>query len=482
MLSRNLSFVLAIGALSLSALAQDISASAQDISAPALSQPAPGPAQAVYRANADESSSGPGADAPTRNGLRKLASGPMIGHTTARSSSFWLLLHKTETVRAALYRPGAQEALRERIWSTDTLLRHGRYHILRHYFGGLEPQSEYIIRLWLDGEYAGEHSFRTFAEGTDFDFSFLTGSCAMRPPQAFRMFFPGPQEAIYPVMTAVPSDFMLWLGDNVYYLLRHMNVPEMMYERRIKKAQVPEIRDFMRSRPMYAIWDDHDFGPNNQKGNFALKDTSLFIHNHFWVNPYHGTRELKGIFTHFSLSDADFILLDNRYHSTPHNHPNPAMIGAEQMQWLKERLLESKGTFRFIAVGSQVLNLLDKGESWQRYPQERREILDFIAENNIKNVIFLTGDRHHTELQRVELKPGLPVYDFTCSPLTSATHQGVLTGHEAQNPQRIPGTLLAEHNFGRVSLSGAPGVRQVHIEVFNAQGQPVWDYTIAAQP
>ncbi len=481
MVSRILSLLIAIGLLATAAQAQSSTRAAAHDATARLAAPA-GPAAATPPAGNTAAPEDSPSESPSRSGLRKLASGPMIGHTTARNSSFWLLLHKTKTVRAALYRQGEQQALRERVWSTDTLLRHGRYHILRHYFGGLEPETAYTMRFWLDGEYAAEQSFRTFPEGRDFDFSFLTGSCAMRPPQAFRMFFPGPQEAIYPVMTAMPSDFMLWLGDNVYYLLRHMNVPEMMYERRIKKAQVPEIRDFMRSRPMYAIWDDHDFGPNNQKGNFALKDTSLFIHNNFWVNPYHGTPELKGIFTHFSLSDADFILLDNRYHSTPHGYPNPAMIGAQQMQWLKERLLESRGTFRFIAIGSQVLNRLDKGESWQRYPQERQEILDFIAENNIKNVIFLTGDRHHTELQRVELKPGLPVYDFTCSPLTSATHAGVLTGHEAQNPQRVPGTLLAEHNFGRVSLSGAPGARQVHLQVFDALGQPVWDYTIPAQP
>ncbi len=411
----------------------------------------------------------------------KLATGPVIGHTTSNSVAFWALFKRAGEIHIALKKTGEPGTLQEASWTRDQMLLHGRYSLIKHQFGELQASSAYELHVSIDGTAAGIQTFKTFPDTELFDFDFLTGSCAMRPPQVGRRFFPGPQDAIYPVMQAVETDFMFWLGDNVYYLLRHMNVPEMMYERRIKKAQVPEIKEFLASRPHYAIWDDHDFGPNNQKGNFPLKDTSLFIHNSFWANPYHGLPDLKGIFTHFDLSDARFILLDNRYHSTPYGHAKPAMIGRGQMAWLKERLLESTATFNFIAVGSQALNLLDKGESWARYPEERQEILDFIEAEQIKNVIFLTGDRHHTELQKVEMNDGLIIYDFTCSPLTSALHKSVLTGHEANNPQRVPGTLVAQHNFGKVSVGGEEGARTCLIEVFDEKGEPLWQHLIRAQ-
>ncbi|MBI1192303.1 MAG: hypothetical protein GC205_03915 [Bacteroidetes bacterium] len=421
------------------------------------------------------------ADQPAFPAAKKLAAGPMLGHVTAQSARVWMLVRKTDRIDLTISYEATATAVQQRSWDTDTMFDHGAYHILLHTFSGLEPATDYALRINLDGEPAGVQPFRTFPAEKGFDFSFLTGSCAMRPPQAFRAFYPGPQEAIYPVMQAMPTDFMLWLGDNIYYLLKHMNVPEQMLEIRIKQAQVPEIDDFLRSRPMYSIWDDHDFGPNNAKGNFALKDTALFIHTHFWANPANGIPGTKGTFSQFSLSDADFFLLDNRFHSTPYGHPNPQMIGPEQMAWLKAELLNSSGTFRFIAVGSQALNLLDKGESWHRYPQERQEILDFIAEHTIKNVVFLTGDRHHTELQRVILPGDLIVYDFTCSPLTSVTHPAVLTGPEADNPQRVPGTMLAVHNFGKVSVQGPADARVCTLQVFDPYGQQLWEHRIDAQ-
>jgi len=412
---------------------------------------------------------------------RKLAAGPMLGHVTDHSARVWMLVRKTDRIDLNIMQAGGTTAVVQRSWDTDTMFDHGPYHILLHTFSGLTPASDYALQVNLDGELAGAQPFRTFPAEKGFDFTFLTGSCAMRPPQAFRAFYPGPQEAIYPVMQAMPSDFMLWLGDNIYYLLKHMNVPEQMLEIRIKQAQVPEIDAFLRSRPMYSIWDDHDFGPNNAKGNFPLKDTALYIHTHFWANPANGIAGTKGTFSQFSLSDADFFLLDNRFHSTPYGDTDPQMIGAEQMAWLKAELLKSKGTFRFIAVGSQALNLLDKGGGWNRYPQERQEILDFISEHTIKNVVFLTGDRHHTELQRVILPGDLVVYDFTCSPLTSVTHPSVLTGPEANNPQRVPGTMLAVHNFGKVSVHGPPDARVCTLQVFDQEGQLLWEHPIPAQ-
>jgi alkaline phosphatase D len=421
----------------------------------------------------------PGAAFPAS---RHLAAGPMLGHVTDTSARVWMLVRKTDHIDLKVWAEGQREPVQQRSWDTDTMFDHGPYHILLHTFGALKPATAYTLDVQLNGQPAGLQPFRTFPSGKGFDVSFLTGSCAMRPPQAFRMFYPGPQEAIYPVMQAMPSDFMLWLGDNIYYLLKHMNVPEQMLEIRIKQAQVPEIDAFLRSRPMVSIWDDHDFGPNNAKGNFPLKDTALYIHTHFWANPANGIPGTKGTFSQFSLSDADFFLLDNRFHSTPYSDPQPHMIGPEQMAWLKAQLLQSKGTFRFIAVGSQVLNLLDKGESWHRYPQERQELLDFIAEHRLKNVVFLTGDRHHTELQRVTLPGNLVVYDFTCSPLTSVTHPSVLTGPEADNPQRVPGTMLAVHNFGKVSVQGLAGARVCTIQVYDPEANLLWEHAISAQP
>ena len=68
---------------------------------------------------------------------------------------------------------------------------------------------------------------------------------------------------------------------------------------------------------------------------------------------------------------------------------NGTMLGETQLVWLKNKLLMSDAAFKFICLGSTVLNENNMvGESYTQYPKERSELLDFIADNNIKGVVF----------------------------------------------------------------------------------------------
>ena len=77
------------------------------------------------------------------------------------------------------------------------------------------------------------------------------------------------------------------------------------------------------------------------------------------------------------------------------NLPSRTILGATQKQWLKDGLLNSTATFKFIMNGPPITQLFfipyDRWDSWQA---ERTEILDFIETNNIKNVIWLSTDFH----------------------------------------------------------------------------------------
>ena len=64
--------------------------------------------------------------------------------------------------------------------------------------------------------------------------------------------------------------------------------------------------------PQYAIWDDHDFGPNDGDKSFVLKETSRKVFMNCWANPSYG-EEGKGIYTRITYNDCDFFLMDDRY-------------------------------------------------------------------------------------------------------------------------------------------------------------------------
>jgi phosphodiesterase/alkaline phosphatase D-like protein/predicted AlkP superfamily pyrophosphatase or phosphodiesterase len=93
------------------------------------------------------------------------------------------------------------------------------------------------------------------------------------------------------------------------------------------------------------------------------------------------------------------------------DNPDRTMLGKTQLAWLKQTLLdaENKGTlWKFIAISSPIDQVgaigttADTGKSWiGGYRAERNEILKFIADNNIKNVVFMSTDDHQHRINEL---------------------------------------------------------------------------------
>jgi len=124
-----------------------------------------------------------------------------------------------------------------------------------------------------------------------------------------------------------------------------------------------------------------------------------------------------------------------------------------------------------VCVGGQVLSDSGRGESYQNLaPDELDYLLRRITEEDISGVVFLTGDRHHTEMSELTLQNGKKAYDITISSLTAGTG----SSREEVNTRRMEGTLAVEHNFGILSFSGPLKQRQLEIEVFDTEGKSIW--------
>lgn len=100
------------------------------------------------------------------------------------------------------------------------------------------------------------------------------------------------------------------------------------------------------------------------------------------------------------------------------DHPGRTMLGATQLAWLEQSLLdaETSGVVWKIIVCSSTIdqagplgssipgvpNSNDSGKSWiGAYRAERNRILKFIADQSIKNVVFLATDDHQTRINEV---------------------------------------------------------------------------------
>lgn len=315
-------------------------------------------------------------------------------------------------------------------------------------------------------------------------FSVATGSCAyINEPEYDRPGKPyGSEYQIFASIYQQKPDLMLWLGDNTYYREPDWNTRTGMLHRYTHTRSTAELQPLLASTAHYAIWDDHDYGPNNADGTWTYKAEAWDVFSRFWGNPTFGIHDQKGCTTRFQYADMDFFLLDNRYFRTPNkcaSCPNRTLMGKEQLEWFLAALASSTAPFKLVAIGGQVVTTNNSDETcFHYYPAERDTILARIERDNIKGVVFLTGDRHFTELSALKNKAGNWVYDLTTSSLTAGSFTGA--GEKVANNLRVPGTVVDVHNFSMLRFSGPRKDRQMEINVYDTNGKAMWNKTIGS--
>jgi alkaline phosphatase D len=275
-------------------------------------------------------------------------------------------------------------------------------------------------------------------------------------------------------------DLMIWGGDNIYLREPDWGSATGIYARYTHtRAQSGPAR-LLRSCPNYAIWDDHDFGPNDANSSFIHKDITLRAFHDFWANPSEGLPCQPGITTWFERSDVQVFLLDDRYNRTLPGDSNATILGKAQLEWLKQALLTAPANeWKVVCVGGQFLNTVADFENFARYPKEREALIRHIQDNGIRNVIFLSGDRHFAELSVLKQEGKPTIWDFTSSPLTSGVFARAA---EEKNNLRVPGTIYSQdRNFGTLDFSGPRNARTLTMRLFDKQGIQVWEQVVAAE-
>jgi alkaline phosphatase D len=66
-------------------------------------------------------------------------------------------------------------------------------------------------------------------------------------------------------------DLMIWLGDNVYLMDEDWESKKTLIEAYTKQRSLAQMQALLGSVHNYAIWDDHDYGPDNSDSTFCLK-------------------------------------------------------------------------------------------------------------------------------------------------------------------------------------------------------------------
>jgi alkaline phosphatase D len=369
-------------------------------------------------------------------------------------------------------------------WSTEQQTsKAASAHAMDVVLGGLEPGTTYAYRIIGSAEPTdpGPFHFTTqplWKYRTDPPpFTVALGSCAYvnepaydRPGKAY-----GGDYGIFDAIADKDPDLMLWLGDNIYLREPDWGSRSGYLHRYTHVRSTPQLQRLLHSTKHYAIWDDHDFGPNDPNGSWVHSPIARETFDLFWPNPTNGVPGVEGVTTAFSHVDVDFFLMDDRTFRTPADLSTAptSLLGDAQIDWLIQALKYSDAPFKLVAVGSQVLNTAAVFENYANFPAERNELLRRIEAEGIRGVVFVTGDRHHTSLSTLALPDGRRIHDLTVSPLTAGVH-----GPVEKNELLVEGTVVAQHNFATASFDGAKGSRTMVIRVFDADGGLLWERSI----
>ena len=412
-------------------------------------------------------------------------SGPMVGYSTMQEVLLWIQTEERANVHFEYYEINNPKVK----FSTDKIETEKKNgYVAKLIADQVIPGKKYKYEVYINN-YKIERNYAMEFQTQELwkwrtdppDVKFIVGSCSyINEPRFDRPGKPyGSNFEIFKSINKKNPDFMLWLGDNTYLREPDWNSRTGFIKRYSHTRSFPELQPLLASTHHYATWDDHDYGPNNSDGSFWLKETASEIFKLFWGNPNYDVTGKGGITGFFQWSDIDFFLLDNRYHRTANNNltGNRQMLGKDQIDWLINALSFSQASFKFVAVGGQVISNGAVYENYATYPDERKYLLDKIREAKIEGVIFLDGDRHHTILSKMqETKNVYPLYDLTCSSLTA----GVNNDNEPYNSFKLEETFVNVNNFGMLNVTGPTNDRELTIQIFDKDGKELWIKSIKA--
>lgn len=408
---------------------------------------------------------------------QKIQSGPMLGYSQMREVLVWVQTTSDAKIKCKYWIKGNPSVY---FMTDEYLTTKSEAYTAKLIADKVLPDNIYEYQILINNKIQNVDYPLTFQSKKQWlwrkdapDFKFALGSCTYvndsiydRPGKGY-----GANYEIFDAIYQKKPDMMIWLGDNTYLREADWDTKTGIFHRYTHSRSLKEMQPLLGSTHHYAIWDDHDYGPNDSDRSFWNKNQTLEAFKLFWGNPSFGIGEMKGAITSFQWADCEFFMLDDRFYKNVTNTNEPCgILGKQQSQWLIEALSFSKAAFKFVVVGSQFLNPVSKTEGFNQCMDEKKTILDAISTQKIKNVLFLTGDRHYSDLTYLNRNGDYTLYDFTVSPLTSGTSCAKDAETLAEYPRAEGSLICKQRNFGMIEVSGSKANRQIKLIIYDEKG------------
>lgn len=272
-------------------------------------------------------------------------------------------------------------------------------------------------------------------------------------------------QPMWDVIAKNNPDLFLFSGDNIYASQPETKPIGAQYK---KLNLIPEFRRFRERVPIFAIWDDHDYGVNDSGADNPEKEEAKreFLNQWTYVRDslsmgqkgvYH-TKILGGVKK--KSPTLQVIMLDTRWFRSPlkknedPTKPNrkfiptedkkTTILGEEQWSWL-ERQLRKPADVRIVVSSIQFVAEEHGFEKWANFPHEKERFLNLLRRVGPKNLFVVSGDRHMGTIAKQEVKGWGTLYDITSSGINRVTDLD-------ETDKSYAGTPIKVENFGLMKI------------------------------
>ena len=401
---------------------------------------------------------------------------------------------------------------------------------------GLDPNQQYFYR-WSTGRIASEiGTFRTAPEetsATNTQFSW-SGDSDVSKIDGKPVF--GNWKSLSSALLEKP-DFFVYLGDVIYSDRRAGGDPQVPdaqtldeYRQIYKESRgVGALHNLLQRVPVYPLWDDHEVR-NDWAGQtvdpFFYEIGNKAFQEYMPIGRSMNTdsdSECAGSPQYGDFNrgkDVEIIIIDTRSCRSPNvqdichgdiaptlpapirnqfpaffpsqlppgcldaiKDPTRTMLGSTQKAMFTDDLMHSTAKYKFVisSVPMQQTYLLPY-DGWEGYASEREEILNFIRDNHIGNVIFLTTDEHLNLMNEVFVDrftdPTPIAYEFITGPVAALTDEknllqifgpnvGPVAVEAKQNILNLVGAdcrNLDVFSYGSVGINSKTGIAEVTLK------------------
>jgi len=350
----------------------------------------------------------------------------------------------------------------------------------------LKPNTPYHYR-WIAGNSSSEVGMFITAplddQAADVHFSW---SGDTDPSRNGSNYYFGHWNAFQSALSERPQ-FFIYLGDSIYSDLRGNNGTDQLFPkvntlsefRNLYKdaRDVTALHKLLSRNSIYALWDDNDVmndwaGQTVDRSRYEIGKQSFDEYMPI-QDPWSASDPVCAGPTQFRVKhwglNADIVILDTRscrsieaikicYDPATKlpdiaptlpglirekiglkkdpptgcletiKDPSRTMLGPTQKSMFKNALLESKAKFKFVITSVNMQQTYGNPyDRWEGYDAERSEILNFIKDNLVKNVIFLSTDSHQNLMNEVfidQFTASTPIaYEFVTGPVGALTEE-----------------------------------------------------------